>query len=200
MGRSQVCREPKLVSKTGDDLGKLQNVTKVDSVNGVLVSVDVRAAVLKSTLRGESRRVTSAGGRGVVRATVSTLGVNSRERRVLSQVSRRSWVFVHATYSSNDLLEEGSEASINVIGEDSGNGLSARLDVASHILVEHGLDLTTVTLVLVENSATSEKTGFFTSVPVELDGVRSLAGCNTRVTQEDTESLKNGDSSRTIVI
>jgi hypothetical protein len=35
---------------------------------------------------------------------------------------------------------------------------------------------------------------------VELDVVGSLAGCNTRVAQEDTESLKDGDGSRTIII
>lgn len=87
LGQSQVCRKPKLVSESSDDLGKLKNVAKVDSVNGVLVGVNVRAAVLKSTLRGKSRGVTSAGGRGVIRATVSTLGVNGRKRGVLSQVS-----------------------------------------------------------------------------------------------------------------
>lgn len=37
-----------LIGKTNDDLDKLGNMTKVDSADGILGTVDVRAAVIKS--------------------------------------------------------------------------------------------------------------------------------------------------------
>jgi hypothetical protein len=80
------------------------------------------------------------------------------------------------TYSSDNLLEESSQSSIDVVGENTNNFGGTRLDVASHVLVEHSLDLSAVLLVLLEDSTTSEKTALFTSVPVELNGVGGLTG------------------------
>lgn len=36
-----------LIGKTNDDLDKLGNMTKVDGADGILSTVDVRAAVIK---------------------------------------------------------------------------------------------------------------------------------------------------------
>jgi hypothetical protein len=111
----------------------------------------------------------------MVGATVAALGIDGRKSRVLSMLEE---IVYHGndTYSSNDLLEESSKSSVNVVGEDSNDFLGSGLDVASHVLVEHGLDLSAVTLVLLEDSATAEKTSLFSGIPVELDGVGGLAG------------------------
>ncbi|KAI6776524.1 hypothetical protein HG530_000469 [Fusarium avenaceum] len=167
--------ESKLVRKSKNDLGELKDMGEVHGVDGVLSRVDQRAAVIKGRLKRHGGWVTGACSRSMVGATVSTLGIDSRERRVLSKLEE---IIHHGkdTYSSNDLLEESSKTSVNVVGEDSNDFLGSGLDVASHVLVEHGLDLSAVTLVLLEDSATAEKTSLFSGVPVELDGVGSLAG------------------------
>lgn len=167
--------ESKLVRKSKNNLGELKDMGKVHGVDGVLSRVDQRAAVIKGRLKRHGGWVTGARSRGMVGATVSTLGIDSRKRRVLSKLAE----IVHHgedTYSSNDLLEESSKTSVNVVGENSNDFLGSGLDVASHVLVEHGLDLSAVTLVLLEDSATAEKTSLFSGIPVELDGVGSLAG------------------------
>jgi hypothetical protein len=104
------------------------------------------------------------------------------------------------TYSSNDLLEESSQSSVNIVGENSNDFLGSGLDVTSHVLVEHGLDLSAVTLVLLEDSTTAEKTSLLSGIPVELDCVGGLTGGDARVGQQHTEGFQNGDSSRSIVV
>ncbi|KAI6770731.1 hypothetical protein HG531_009586 [Fusarium graminearum] len=111
----------------------------------------------------------------------------------VSMVSLSEWI-------SDDLLEEGAQTSIDIVSDDTSNGLGTRLDITSHILVEHGLDGTTFALVLVEYGTTTEKTGLLARVPVELDSVGCFTRCNTRVAQEDTEGLEDSNSSRSIVI
>ena len=131
-------------------------MTEVDGINSISGAVDVRAAVVESRLESHSRRETLAGSGGMVRAPVSALGVNSRELGVLFIISLRITCFEAKTYSSDNLLEEGSESSIDVVGENANDFGGTGLNVASHVLVEHGLDLATVLLVLLEDSTTSD--------------------------------------------
>lgn len=151
-------------------------MTKVDGVNGISGAVDIRAAVVESRLESHGRGETLAGSGGMVRASISALGVNSGELGVLFIVSECHESWEAKTYSSNNLLEESSKSSIDVVGENANDFGGTRLDVASHVLVEHGLDLATVLLVLLEDSTASEKTALFTGVPVELNGVGGLTG------------------------
>lgn len=167
--------ESKLVRKSKNNLGELKDMGEVNGVDGVLGRVDQRAAVIKGRLKRHGGWVTGACSRSMVGATVSALRIDGRKRRVLFKLEEIAY---HGdnTYSSNDLLEESSQSSVNVVGENSNDFLCSGLDVTSHVLVEHGLDLSTITLVLLEDSTTAEKTSLFSGIPVKLDGVGSLAG------------------------
>jgi len=76
-----------LVSEAKADLGKLKNMAKVDGVNSISGTVDIRAAVIESRLEGHGRGETLTGSGGMVRAPIATLGVNSGELGVLFKVS-----------------------------------------------------------------------------------------------------------------
>lgn len=104
------------------------------------------------------------------------------------------------THSGNDLLGERSQGSVNVVGDDADNLPGARLDIASHILVEHSPDITALPGVLLENGTTTKQTSLFTSIPVEFDSVFSLVRCDARVGQQDAESLEDSGRARSIII
>lgn len=105
-----------------------------------------------------------------------------------------------ATHSGDDPLGESSQGSVNIVGDDADNLPGARPDIASHILVEHGPDITALAEVLLEDGTTAEQTSLFTGIPVELDSVLGLVRSNARVGKQDTESLEDSGRARSIII
>ena len=137
----------------------------------------------------------------MVRASISALGVDSGKSRVLWSVSKRpSFSSKWFTYSGDDLLGERSQGSVDVVSDDADNLPGTRLDIASHILVKHSLDITAFAEILLEDGTTAEQTRLLTSIPVELDSVLCLVRCDARVGKQDTESLKDSGRTRSIII
>lgn len=99
------------------------------------------------------------------------------------------------TYSVEDHLGELGEVGVGVVGDDA-HGLA----VASHVLVKHSNDLLALLAVLLEDVLGAEQTLLLTGVPVELEGVGSLAGSNLLVRDEGTQSLEDGHGARAVVV
>lgn len=104
------------------------------------------------------------------------------------------------TYSADDLSGERSQGRVNVVGDDADDLPRTGLDIASHVLVQHGPDISALAKVLLENSTAAEQTGLFARVPVELDGVLRLARRDAGVGKQDTEGLEDGGTSRSVII
>lgn len=68
--------KPKLVYVAEDELAMLQNVIRVNVLDGVVNSMDVRVAVFKCRLENKRCRESIACGRTVVGAGVATLALD----------------------------------------------------------------------------------------------------------------------------
>lgn len=124
-------------------------------------------------------------------------------------------------FLDND-LDELSQASVDEIGDDADalglTSVQSLLDKASHVLLEHGLDVSVCSLVRLEDGLRSKKTallgtiwrldyvrrwdGLWASlpVPVELNGVGSFAFDNILGVKEGTEHLHGGDGTASIIV
>jgi hypothetical protein len=107
----------------------LEHVIEAQVLNLILRSMNLAVAVLEVRLNDKRRWVASLGRAGVIRARVPTLCKNIRD----------------AAVDGDDLLDELGEAGINEIGDDADRlGLACierLLDVAGHVLLEHGFDV-----------------------------------------------------------
>jgi len=72
--------------------------------------------------------------------------------------------------------------------------------MASHILLEHGLDVPAGLRIARKDGLATEKTTLLSAVPVELDGVGVVALHNVLGLKKDAECLEDGDGAATIVI
>ena len=83
------------------------------------------------------------------------------------------------TYLSDNRFDEFCKTFIDKIGDDTDRfrlaGIQGTLDVASHVLLKHGLDTPVVLAVLGENSLRAEQAALFSRVPVEFNCVGSIA-------------------------
>lgn len=107
-------------------------------------------------------------------------------------------------YLGDDHADETGQASADIVGDNAEGHLEApvdhSLDVSGHVLVEHALDLLAGLLVVGEDGLGAEKTSFLTSIPVEFNGVGSLALDDGLVLEDTAEGLKDGDGATSIVI
>jgi hypothetical protein len=170
----------------------LQHMSKAHGGDGILCSMDVVAGILERTLDHEGRWVASFRCTCMVRASISTLGLDVGNGAVLRRVRQRVIsAFTTSTYSSDDLLDEVGKSSVNIVCNHTNGFLGARLDVACHILLEHGLDDLTAALVVCEDSLAAQEPSFFSSIPMKLDGVRGLTTGHAGICQQHSERLQN---------
>jgi hypothetical protein len=125
----------KLVRQAKCQLRMLQHVVEAEVLNLVLGGVDLIVAVLEVRLDNERRGVSGLGSAGVVGAGVATLGQNVRD------------IAVHG----DNLLDELGETRIDVVCDDANRlwlaCINCLLNVAGHVLLEHGLDVSALLLV-----------------------------------------------------
>ena len=166
----------------------LQHVIKVQVLDLILGCVDLVVAVLEVTLNDEGTGVASLASTGVIRACVAALGQDVRNVAVCG----------------DNLLDELSEAGVHEIGDDTNtlwlSSIKCLLDVAGHVLLEHGLDITPSLLVGLEDGLRTKQTALLSTVPVKLDSILLFAADNVLVEKQNTQSLENGDSARTVII
>lgn len=166
----------------------LQHVVEAQVLDLVFRGMDLLIGVLELGLDDKRRGVPVATGGGMVRAGISALSLNIR----------------HITVAGNDLLDEGSQALIDKVDDNTDRLLLARiqgtLHIAGHILLEHSLDIAGFFLVFRVNGLGAEQTAFFGRVPVELDGVAGLAVGNGLRPQQGTESFEDGNCAAAVVI
>jgi len=104
-----------------------------------------------------------------------------------------------STYSSHNLLDEGRQPSVNVVCNDSYRLLGSRLHVASHVLLEHGLDDFATALVVCEDCLTTQRASFLGCIPMEFDRVGCLSACNSGVGQQDSKGLQDRHGARSLL-
>lgn len=84
------------------------------------------------------------------------------------------------THFSDDSLDELCKFLINKIRNDTDSlwfpSAKRALDVARHILLEHGFDGAAILAVFPKHSLRAEQTAFLGGIPVELNGVSGGAG------------------------
>lgn len=162
----------------------LSHVFERKSVDGITSGVDERVRVLESRLDNKGRGVAHLGGRGVVRAGVSTLGFNKGDLGV----------------RSDDLLDKLSEARVNKISDNTKRlgttTVEGLLNESGHVLLEHSCDLYLTLGVLRENCLGSEKTSFFGRVPVKLN---SVVGSET-IADQSAEGLEDSNGAGSVVV
>lgn len=95
------------------------------------------------------------------------------------------------TYSSHNLLDEARQARVDIVSNHADGLARTRLDVAGHVLLQHGLDDLAAVLVVCEHGLAAQEAGLFGRVPVELDGVGRLAGCDAGVGEEDAQGFQD---------
>src|SRR3954465_13049446 len=109
---------------------------KAEILDLVFGGVDLLVGVLELGLDHEGRGVSIPTGRGMVRASIATLGLDVGDIAV----------------GGDDLLDEGSEALVDVVDNDTHRllltSIKSSLNVARHVLLEHGLDVARLLLVL----------------------------------------------------
>lgn len=97
----------------------------------------------------------------------------------------------------NDRLNETGKALVNKVCNNTNALRLARiqgpLDVASHVLLQHGLDNTTILFITAEDVLAAEQASLLGTVPVELDGVLGLALDDILALENSAEYLHNGD-------
>lgn len=166
----------------------LKHVVEVQVLNLVFGRVNLLVAVLEVRLDDKGRRVAMLASTCVIRAGVPALSLNVGDRAI----------------GADDLLDECGEAWVNEIGDNTNTFLLASsnsaMSVTSHILLQHGLDITTLLLVRAEDSLATKKTSLLGTVPVELHGVLGLAMRNVLVLEEHAKSFENGDCSRAVIV
>ena len=152
-----------LVGKSQGQARVLEHVVEREILDKIIGSVDVVVRILESRLDDEGGRVASLGGRGVIRAGISALCLDVGDVAVLL----------------NDLLDKISKVGVDKINDNTDTldlaGLEGAGYVASHVLLEHGLDVAMSLLIGGEDGLAAKKTTLLSTVPVELDGVLVVA-------------------------
>lgn len=175
-------------SKSKSHASMLKHVVERQVLDVVVGGVDVVVAVLESRLDDKCGWIAGLGGRCVVRAGVSTLGLDEGDIAVLD----------------DDLLDELGQLRVDVVDDDADalrlSGLDGLLNVSGHVLLQHGLDIAALLLILGEDCLAPQQTTLFGRVPVELDGVLQLALLDGVGAQEDAESLENCNGTTPIVV
>lgn len=158
----------KFINETSRDLDVLSNVVKVDIGNGIVRRMDVRVVVSKRRLKEKRRGESVAVGRGVIRASITTLRLFIWNIGVLF----------------NQNLEEVVLTGIRVVSDETKPLHSITALVANHILVQHGLDLNSKARIGVEDVLRAKQASLLGRVPVKLDSIVMVALGNSGVLEE----------------
>lgn len=154
-----------LIGKRQAHLCVLQHVIEAEVLDQIFRAMDLLVRVLELRLDDECRWVAEAAGRSVVRTGVATLGLDVGNVAVLGR-----WVSIRekskdseviGSYGGDDLLDESGKTLIHVIDNHTHGllltSIESTLDIARHILLQHGLDFAQVLLVLRVDSLGAEQ-------------------------------------------
>lgn len=166
----------------------LQHMIEAEVLDLILGGMDLLIGVLKLRLDNECGRVSVPTSRGMIGASIATLGLDIR----------------YITVAGDDPFDEIRQALVDVVYDDPDRLLLARiqrsLHIARHVLLQHGLDVARLLLVLRVDCLRPEQAALFGRVPVKLDCVACLAVCNGLGPQQGPQSFEDGDCTATVVI
>ena len=178
----------KLICKSEGELGMLKHMIEAQELDFVFCGMDLAVTVLEVALDDKGRGISGFAGTCVIGTGVATFGQDVGDVAICG----------------DNLFDEVGESGINKVSDDADalgfTSIKSLLDVASHVLLKHSLHITACLLVTLENGLRAKQAAFFGTVPVEFDRVLLLTLDNLLVQQENSQSLQNGDSSRTIII
>ena len=141
----------------------LQHVVEVKVLDLVLGRVDLGVAVFEIRLDHECGWIAILAGRRMVRASITTLRLDERDVAVVS----------------HDFFDESRQFLIHKVNDDAHafglTGVQSLLGIAGHVLLEHGLDISFLRTVGLENSLGTKKSTFLCRVPVEFQSIIGLA-------------------------
>lgn len=110
----------------------------------------------------------------------------------------------NGTYSIDNDLQELGQVLIDIVSDDTDrlrlSSIGCAFSITRHILLKHGFHVSAFLRVLLEDVLTSQQTTLLSGIEVELNGVRSLTGCDLLVRQENAEGFENGNNAGSIVI
>lgn len=129
----------------------LKHMVEGKVLDVVVGGVDMRVGVLKGGLDDESRGITGLGGRSMVGAGIATLGLNPGNVAVLKMLAKGHGLVQGYTNLLNDGLDKCSQTRVDKVGDNTNTlglaSIKGLLDIASHVLLKHSLDIAAALLV-----------------------------------------------------
>ena len=166
----------------------LQHVREAQELDLIFRGVDLLVTVLEVAFDDE-------------RAGVAVL---ARARVVGARVAAFRQHVWDVAVLGHDLLNESRQTGVNVVGDDTDGfglaGLEGVVNVARHVLLQHGEDVALLLRVGGEDGLGAKQATFFRGIPVKFDAVGCGAVGDLCGGEEHAQRFQDGDCAGAVVV